>query len=295
MRFHLSHRTEYVYETDVSVSHHLLRLTPFNHGRQRCLEHQLFFDPQPKSVHSHLDYYGNESVFVTLEGVHRRWRITADSVVECWPANHPAPADTPPCEQIAGLLAASALADDRAAVEFLHASPLIACRKEYAEYAQVSCAPGRPVLEAASELTRRVFTDFQFDPKATHVATPVDQVFRERRGVCQDFAQLQIACLRSAGIPALYVSGYLETQPPPGQPKLVGADASHAWVAFYCPGHGWIELDPTNNVLPSDRHVSVARGRDFGDVSPVRGVIVGGGNHILNVSVDVLRCDHHAV
>jgi transglutaminase-like putative cysteine protease len=133
-------------------------------------------------------------------------------------------------------------------------------------------------------------SSLKFDPKATHAATPIQQVFRERRGVCQDFAQIQIACLRSLGSPARYVSGYLETQPPPGKPRLVGADASHAWVSFYCPGFGWIDLDPTNNVLPGDRHIVVACGRDFSDVSPLRGVIVGGGNHTLRVAVDVSRC-----
>lgn len=291
MRFHVFHNTEYLYETEVSVSHHLLRLTPADNQRQRCLWHRLRFHPTPKSVQTHRDYFGNETTVVALENVHRRWQVDSESMVETLDTKLPPPAFTPTLLQMAQLLAGNSDSEVLAAVEFLHSSPLIACRREFGEYARVSFLPNRPVLEAAVELTRRIFTDFQFDPKATNVATPIEQVFRERRGVCQDFAQLQIACLRSIGIPALYISGYLETQPPPGQPKLVGADASHAWVAFYCPGHGWIELDPTNNMLPAERHIVVARGRDFGDVSPVRGVIVGGGNHLLNVAVDVSRAD----
>ncbi len=291
MRFHIFHSTEYLYETEVSGSHHLLRLTPVDNARQRRRKLQLRFDPPPKSVQTYPDYFGNETTFVALDAVHRRWQVVAESEVETLAIKLPTPASTPVYHQLPALLADQHSPDDLAAMEFLHPSPLIACRREFGDYARVSFLADRPMLEAAAELTRRIFTDFQFDPKATNVATPIEQVFRERRGVCQDFAQLQIACLRSIGIPALYISGYLETQPPPGQPKLVGADASHAWLAFYCPGHGWIELDPTNNMLPSERHIVVARGRDFGDVSPVRGVIVGGGNHLLNVAVDVSRAD----
>ena len=143
-------------------------------------------------------------------------------------------------------------------------------------------------------LTERIHADFKFDPKATTLATPLEEVFKNRRGVCQDFAQLQIACLRSLGLPARYVSGYLETDPPPGQPRLAGADASHAWISFYCHGIGWIDVDPTNNVMPTTRHIAVACGRDYDDVSPIRGVILGAGEHTLEVAVDVVAMEEAA-
>jgi len=148
-------------------------------------------------------------------------------------------------------------------------------------------AASRPVLEAAVDLMQLIHDDFKFDPQATTVATPLEQVFRARRGVCQDFAQLQIACLRAMGLPARYVSGYLETLPPPGKPKLLGADSSHAWLQLWCGEAGWVDLDPTNNLLPTERHITVAWGRDFADVSPLRGVLVGSGTHQLQVAVDV--------
>jgi transglutaminase-like putative cysteine protease len=155
-------------------------------------------------------------------------------------------------------------------------------------YASASFTTGRPLLEAVCDLTRRIYTDFTYDPKATSVSTPLSDVLRDRHGVCQDFAHLQIGCLRALGLAARYVSGYLVTQPSPGHAPLVGVQASHAWVSVYGPGCGWIDLDPTNNVLPSDRHITVAIGRDYGDVSPINGVFLGGGEHTMDVAVDVV-------
>jgi transglutaminase-like putative cysteine protease len=158
---------------------------------------------------------------------------------------------------------------------------------DLADYAKESFPKEKPVLAGARDLNTRIFRDFKFDSKATTVATPLEEVWEKRRGVCQDFAHLGIACLRSLGLPARYVSGYLRTHPPAGQPRLVGADASHAWFAIFCPGHGWVDFDPTNNVQPADEHITVAYGRDFGDVSPVAGILTGGGKHDVKVSVDV--------
>ncbi len=152
----------------------------------------------------------------------------------------------------------------------------------------MSFTPGRPLLEAALDLTGRIFHEFKYDPTATSVSTPTMEVFEKRRGVCQDFAHLEIGCLRSLGLAARYVSGYLLTDPRPGQPRLVGADASHAWLSVFCPGHGWVDLDPTNNVIPALRHVTVAWGRDYGDVCPIKGVFLGGGSHWMTVAVDVV-------
>jgi transglutaminase-like putative cysteine protease len=172
--------------------------------------------------------------------------------------------------------------------EFTFDSPLVPLDTPFTDYARESFPPGRNLLAAVLDLTARIHRDFKFDPTATTVATPLARVLEQRRGVCQDFAHLQIACLRSLGLPARYVSGYLETVPPAGQAKLLGADASHAWVSFFCPGLGWIDVDPTNNLFPSMQHITLGWGRDYGDVSPIRGVLVGGEEHTLTVSVDVV-------
>jgi transglutaminase-like putative cysteine protease len=173
--------------------------------------------------------------------------------------------------------------------EFRLESPFVPLADDLADYAWECFTPGRPILDAAVDLTHRIHSEFQFDPDFTTVATPVSEVFRHKRGVCQDFAHLMLSCLRSIGLAARYVSGYLETDPPPGQPRLEGADASHAWVSLHVPGMGWFDFDPTNNCRPSGKHIVVAVGRDYGDVTPLKGVILGGGTHRLTVSVDVRR------
>jgi transglutaminase-like putative cysteine protease len=187
---------------------------------------------------------------------------------------------------------AGSLASDRSpagldAYQFAFESPRIRMRPEFASYALESFTPGRPMQEALFDLMARIHNDFRFDSKSTNVRTPPEEAFRKRRGVCQDFAHVQIACLRSINLAARYVSGYLRTYPPPGKPRLVGADASHAWVSAYCPGSGWLDVDPTNNVVPSDGHVTLAWGRDYGDVSPLHGLVLGGGAHTLKVAVDM--------
>ncbi len=290
MRYQIFHRTTYDYEADVTLSHHVLRLTPRQLPRQRCTAHTVAIDPAPAALHHHDDYFGNALATLTVELSHDTFVVSAASEVEVYPPNLPEPASTPPWDVIASGPCADETPDalgDFAAEEFLYDSPLIRRSHALADYARPSFPAERPILTAVQDLTRRIFHDFKFDPKATTVATPLEQVLSLKRGVCQDFAQLQIGCLRSLGLPARYVSGYLETVPPPGQPKLVGADASHAWVAFFCPGYGWIDADPTNNLLPSDRHITVAWGRDYSDVSPIRGVVLGAGSHDLRVSVDV--------
>jgi transglutaminase-like putative cysteine protease len=184
------------------------------------------------------------------------------------------------------------LADDHSpeglsAYQYQFESPRIQMQPDYAEYALVSFTPGRPMREALLDLTARIHADFRFDSKVTTVRTTTEEVFKKRGGVCQDFAHVQIACLRSINLAARYVSGYLRTYPPPGKARLIGADASHAWISCYCRGAGWLDMDPTNNVAPTDGHVTVAWGRDYGDVSPLRGLILGGGGHALDVAVDM--------
>jgi len=290
MFYHLTHTTTYEYSGAVSLSHHLLRVRPRNLPRQKCLQNELQIVPQPDVICPHTDYFGNPMTFVTIEGSHRDLIITSRSHVKVTPPPE-APKSTPAWETVRDCAFADSSETLLQTSEFLYASPLIGQHAEFAGYAALSFTAGRPLLEAVVDLTARMYGDFTFDSTATNVSTPVLEVLQTRRGVCQDFAHLQIGFLRSMGIAARYVSGYLETIPPPGKPRLAGADASHAWVSFFCPGSGWIDVDPTNNMLVSNRHITTAWGRDYSDVSPVRGVILGSGEHSLDVAVDVLRID----
>jgi len=287
VRYEVTHNTSYEYDHEVSLAYHLMRLKPREEPRQRCLEHELRIEPLPALTGQRTDYFGNTAGFCTIEGPHKTLAVTARSLVEVWPAALPDLALTPAWESVRELCRGDRLTAAAEAEEFAFPSPLVPRSAAFAGYAATSFLPGRPLLQAVLDLTGRIHREFSFDPKATTVATPLEQVFKERRGVCQDFAHFQMACLRSLGLPVRYVSGYLETLPPPGRARLVGADASHAWLACYCPGHGWVDVDPTNNLLPSARHVTVAWGRDFNDVSPIRGVLTGGGAHSPKVSVDV--------
>lgn len=291
MRYTVAHQTTYEYANAVSVSHHFARLTPRQSQHQRCLNHSLQVDPSPALKSDRVDYFGNQTTFLTVEGAHTHLTVIASSTVEVSPRPARQPKDTPPWESVRGLCLGDRLTAAFEAGEFAFDSPIIQRNCLFADYAAPSFPVGRPILEAVLDLTGRIHGEFKFDPKATTVATPLEQVFKQRGGVCQDFAQLEIACLRSLGLPARYVSGYLETIPPPGKPKLAGADASHAWVSFYCPECGWMDVDPTNNLMPSERHITLAWGRDFSDVSPLRGMIVGGGKHRVKVAVDVLAVE----
>lgn len=288
MRFEIIHKTIYQYNAPVSVSHHVARLAPRDMLRQQCLEFELRVEPEPALVTGREDYFGNQAHFFALNGKHHLLVVTARSLVEVKPRQPVAGMESDPWETVRDGCRAGAPWSQSEIEEFTFESPMVPRLHALSEYAAASFSPGRPVLEAALDLTRRVHEDFKFDPKATTVATPLEQVIKQRRGVCQDFAHFEIGCLRSLGLPARYVSGYLETRPPPGKPKLVGADVSHAWVQVFIPSLGWLDLDPTNNVVPSERHITVAWGRDFDDVSPIRGVIVGSGKHELLVAVDVL-------
>jgi transglutaminase-like putative cysteine protease len=284
VQYEVVHTTEYDYSESVAVSHHLAHLNPRELPYQRRLRHDLQIEPAPAVMTTHTDYFGNAVTFFTMQGVHKQLIVRAQSRVALHATILPEPADTPSWEAVA----------DRAtlpleALEFVFDSSRIAVGVGLADYARSTFAPGRPLLDAVVDLTRRIHEEFTYDPEATTIATPIEDVFTSRRGVCQDFARLEIACLRSLGLPARYVSGYLETLPPPGRPRLIGADASHAWLAVYCPGTGWIHVDPTNNLLPSTSHITLAWGRDYLDVSPIHGVILGGGSHTLRVNVDVVR------
>lgn len=286
MHYEITHTTEYDYSESVAVAHHVARLKPRDLRHQECLDHELAIAPAPAVTSTHEDYFGNLVTLVAMQGPHTSLVIRARSMVTVTTLDLPRAGDTPPWEAAA----------DRAslpfdAIEFVFDSTASRSQFIVEDYARESFPAGRPLLEGVIDLTGRIHSEFAFDPRATTVATPLTEVFASRRGVCQDFARLEIACLRSLGIPARYVSGYMETVPPPGTPRLVGADASHAWLSVHCPGSGWIPVDPTNNLMPVDTHITVAWGRDYNDVSPVRGVILGGGAHALQVHVDVVRLD----
>lgn len=288
LSYSIRHRTHYRYAASVAVSHHLLCLRPRNLPRQRCLDYALQVEPGAETMTSRLDYFGNHCEFITVEGGHGELTVTATSRVAVAPQFPPEPSESPSWEVARALTLTDRSNPGIEALEFTYDSPLTPAVKGIADYARQSFRPNRPILEGAIDLTQRIFTEFKFDPSATDVSTPLAQVFSERSGVCQDFAHFQVACFRSLGLSARYVSGYLETDTPVGVPKMVGADASHAWVSFFCPRFGWIDLDPTNGCLPALRHLTVGWGRDYGDVCPMRGVIHGGGEHLLHVGVDVI-------
>jgi len=287
MIYRIVHRTAYKYKYPVSVGNHVACLKPRSLPRHRLAQSELRIQPNPATLTERVDYFGNHLCFFTIEEPHDELIVEARSEVIMEQSAAPLALQSPPWEEAARMLKENHDPALLEAFQFRFESPRIRLRPEFAAYALESFTGRRPMHEALLDLTARIHRDFRFESKATNVRTPIEEVFRKRRGVCQDFAHVQIACLRSIGLSARYVSGYLRTYPPPGQPRLVGADASHAWVSAYCPGIGWLDVDPTNNVVPSDGHVTLAWGRDFGDVSPLHGLILGGGVHTLKVAVDL--------
>jgi len=284
MIFDVYHWTEYRYAEPVSLSRHRVRMRPRDDRHQKVLSSALEVRPNPSSIRERDDAFGNRVAEVVVEEAHRSFQIECRSRVETFARVLPEAADTPAWEAAVEALRGTAEADPRA---FAYPSLHVPWNDAIREWAGASFPEGLPVLAGALDLSRRIFSDFTFDSEATTVSTPVEEVFEKKRGVCQDFAHFQIACLRSMGLAARYVSGYLRTEPPPGQPRLFGADASHAWVSFHCPGYGWIDLDPTNNRMVGEDYVAIGWGRDYADVSLIRGTLVGGGAHSLYLSVDV--------
>ena len=291
MIYRIVHRTTYRYTYPVSVGNHVACLTPRSLPLHRCERQELRITPPPATRTERVDYFGNQLTFFTIQEPHKKLVVEARSFVTIPENAKPWPGKSLPWEEVVDLLPNDRSAAGLDAYQFCFESPRIRANEEFAEYAHLSFTPGRPFAEALRDLTTRIYTDFKFYSKATNVRTPTEEVFRKRRGVCQDFAHLQIACLRSLNLAARYVSGYLRTYPPPGRMRLVGADASHAWVSAYSPDSGWLDMDPTNNVMPSDGHVTLAWGRDYGDVSPLRGLILGGRDHTLKVGVDMKPLD----
>jgi transglutaminase-like putative cysteine protease len=296
MQLEVQHETRYVYAASVSLAHHLACLQPCEDAHQQLLHFSLHIEPPPAQLDSTRDGLGNVVRHFSLVAAHRHLHVRAQSRVRVLPrfAGLDASA-SPPWEQVAQRLRYVAGEPYEPAVAFVPPSAYVPRLAELRDYAQASFCAGRPLAAAALDLMQRVHTDFAYDSGSTHVDTPLREVWQRKRGVCQDFAHLMIGALRMLGLPARYVSGYLLTHAPDGGAPLVGADASHAWVQLWCPGSAgvpstgahahWLDLDPTNNLVPAQAHVRLAVGRDFGDVTPLRGVIRGSGEHRLSVAV----------
>jgi len=292
MSYRVRHLTEYRYTDGVSTSHHELHLLPREMPGQTVRDEELSVTPEPSLRRDRIDWFGNPSTHLAIHSRHTRLAVTSTFVVDI--EREAPPEDEGSWEAARDWLKAGADPEARAMTEMAVPSPRIGPSPAAREFAEPSFTPDRPLAEAARELMHRIHKEFKYDTAATDVATSVDEVLRGRRGVCQDFAHVMLAGLRAYGLAARYVSGYLVTnrsRAVADEKTLVGADASHAWVSVRLPGGFWLDLDPTNDVVPTDRHIVVATGRDFGDVTPMRGVILGGGRHELIVGVDVSPVD----
>ncbi len=287
MRFKVCHRTHYTYQTPVDLGIHMLHLQPRPLSRQRIVRSALRVLPDPAIIQHGNDCFGNAVAWMFLETPHQSLDVVLDATVEVYAPAVPAPGSTMPWQAVAAQAASGGAAGHEAA-EFLFDSPMAPALAAAGAYAAASFPPGRPVLEGVMDLNARIGRDIAFRAGVTTVNTTVAQVLALRAGVCQDFSHLMIAGLRALGLPARYVSGYIRTRPPPGQARLRGADQSHAWVGCWLgPEDGWVDIDPTNGILVGEEHVVLGWGRDFSDVSPLLGVILGGGKHTLAVSVDL--------
>jgi len=298
VNYRIAHSTTYHYSQAVGLCQNEARLRPREFWRQHCLHSDFQVTPAATDFFERSDYFGNQVAYFAVQKMHTQLVVTVTSEVAVYPRPEPGN-DLHPIawEEVRDRLRDGYGHPPQSAKALLEAryytldSPMVATSPALAEYASPSFQPERPLLEVVKELMQRIYRDFTYDPCFTSIATPLSEVMAHRRGVCQDFAHLAIACLRVYGLAARYVSGYVETMPQPGAPRLVGADASHAWFSVYIPGTGWVDFDPTNNKLPFDQHITLAWGRDFSDVTPLKGIAFGGGQHSLSVSVDVMRLE----
>ena len=292
VRYHVLHETRYDYGSPVSLSQQQLHLSPRILAWQQVEEQCVDIEPTPSWRRDGLDAFGNPVTWVAFHAPHDSLLIRSVMTIAVEPHLPGDLKNSPPWEAVRDRLAYDATDPQPAdldATRFLFESPHVRIKHELADYAADCFPPGKPLLLCVQALMAKIFTEFTFDPEATTVSTPVLEVLENKRGVCQDFAHLMIACLRALGLAARYVSGYLLTRPPPGKPRLIGADASHAWVSVYVPGseYGWVDFDPTNNLLPDTEHITLSFGRDFSDISPLRGIILGGGGAEPEVAVTV--------
>lgn len=289
--YQIFHDTCYHYDSPVSLAQQLAHLWPRGCSWQRCTQRQLLISPQPSARRDELDVFGNPLTRLAFERPHDELQVNARLTVEVLARPLLDFNQSPVWELTRNALTYSSRplpCDLLEACRYRFQSPYVHLKRSFVEFSQSCFPPGQPLLLGVQALMQKIFSEFTFDAEATQVATPLVEVLERRRGVCQDFAHLMLACLRSRGLAARYISGYLLTRPPPGQPRLIGADASHAWVSVFCPVLGWVDFDPTNNVQPALEHITLAWGRDFSDVSPLRGVILGGGSHDPEVRVTVM-------
>lgn len=311
MKYRITHTTFYHYSQPVGLCQNEARLQPRIFWRQQCHNSRFDIKPTPMDFSERIDFFGNRVAYFAIQQPHIQLIVTAISEVTIFPRqNNLDLFNQMTWEQVRSLLQETPvqgqaqsqqgqiqLQNQDQAVEILDArqyildSPMVTITPELADYAQSSFLPNRALVDVVHDLMQRIYKDFTYDPAFTTIATPLSEVLSFRRGVCQDFAHLAIGCLRAYGIAARYISGYVETLPEPGKPRLVGADASHAWFSVYIPGTGWLDFDPTNNTVPLDQHITLAWGRDYADVTPLKGIAFGGGQHTLSVSVDVLRLE----
>ena len=291
MNYLVRHRTTYRYLQDVSHSWHLAHLRPRITPLQSVHDSSIMLSLETASRVAREDYFQNPCEWFSIDRPHTHLEVLAESRVTVQPAPARASRDSASWEAVRAMLENPQDEDDRDAVQYLFDSPLTKSRSDFAGYGGVSFPPGRPLLAGAIELMNRIHQDFRYDTTVTDVSTPLDRVFEIRAGVCQDLAHVGIAAMRALGLPARYISGYLLTQPPPGKARLLGSDASHAWFSVWAPPFGWVDLDPTNNLLVGESHVTAAWGRDYSDVAPVAGIILGGHDHVVEVGVDVIPVD----
>ncbi|MBS1131013.1 MAG: Transglutaminase-like protein [Proteobacteria bacterium] len=303
VRYRVLHETRYDYGSLVSLSQQQLHLSPRVLEWQQVEEQRIDIEPVPTWRRDGRDAFGNPVTWVAFHAPHEMLFIRSMMTVAVTPHLPKVLEDSLPWEEVRDRLAYDAtdpLPEDLDATRFLFESPHVRIKHELAAYAADCFPPDRPILVGAKALMAKIFREFTFDPEATTVSTPVLEVLENKRGVCQDFAHLMIACLRAMGLAARYVSGYLLTRPPPGKPRLIGADASHAWVSVYAPGSqqggsDWVDFDPTNDLLPDTEHITLAFGRDFSDISPLRGIILGGGGTEPDVAVTVVPLDEEEI
>ncbi len=285
MNYRITHQTHYEYAETVSLCHNQARLSPRSFFNQTCLNSHIDIDPQPASFRERIDFFGNRAAYFSIEQPHNILSVTATSDVHI--ASQTQLTSDMPWETVCHILKTTTDPALLPVRQFVLDSPKVYTEPELTKYAEPSFSKDRPLIETVSDLTQRIYNDFEYVPGFTTISTPLSDVFKHRKGVCQDFAHLAIGCLRAMGLAARYISGYLETLSSSDKEHLIGADASHAWFSVYLPNHGWIDFDPTNNLIPPDRHVTLAWGRDFADVTPLKGVVIGGGQHALTVSVTV--------
>ena len=291
-RYHVRHTTVYGYSQPVTLSHHLARLKPRNTPFQTVENSTVSMTPAPAYQTDSTDAFGNTATFMVVETPHTEMTGTSDFTATVKMPDYPDAANTPAWESVASALALPSAPETLDAAQFAHPSCFVPFSQKAKDYAAPSFTPNRPVLEAAEEIMRRIYADFKYDSSATSIATPIDETLEMKRGVCQDFAHVGLACLRAWGLAARYVSGYIRTRRAAeaekrGEIEMIGGDASHAWFSVFVPTYGWVDLDPTNNMYMQTEHLTVGWGRDFDDMSPIKGLMTGGGSHTVKVDVSV--------